>query len=164
MLDLSDALSCSCTITCRKQHVLSFFIWKIEWADLHQVVLLFLICMLYIMYTMNFIVLNNPLYAENRWSCILVMFSCQKSHVVNVAVFVFVIIQCLRLLVYHTVVIIIWKYEILVKLNSALGFTLSVMKLFIWQARVIETFSIHKLISDRMSRSLLIDKYGVFLP
>ena len=99
MLDLSDALRCRCTYTCRKQHVLSFFIWKIKWADLHQVVLLFLICMLYIMYTMNFIVLNNPLHAEHRWSCFLVMFSRQKSHVVNVAVFVFVIIQCLCLLV-----------------------------------------------------------------
>ena len=34
------------------------------------------------------------------WSCFLVMFSCQKSHVVSVAVFIFVIIRCLLLLVW----------------------------------------------------------------
>ena len=80
------------------------------------------------------------------------MFSRQKSHVVSVAVFIFVIMQCLHLLI---------KIDLLtMKLiekhgDIYLDFNLSVTTLFIWQVRVIILFSIHKPISDRVSRLLL---------
>ena len=55
-----------------------FFIWKIEGADLHQVIILFLICVLYIMHTMYFTISSNLLSAEHRCSCFLVVFSKKK--------------------------------------------------------------------------------------
>jgi len=50
-----------------------FFIWKIEWADLHQVIRLFLIFMLYIMHATYFTILNIlcmlRIFDRVCWSC-----------------------------------------------------------------------------------------------
>ena len=74
---LSDTLSCGVTSTCRKQHVLLLFFNDRMGADLHQVIRLFLICMLYIMHATYFTtcILNNPLHSEN---CVCWLFSSPK--------------------------------------------------------------------------------------
>ena len=127
-----------------------FLVWKIEYTDLHQVIILFLICMLYIMHMMYFTLSNNPLHAEHRWSCFLVVFSRQKSH--NAYVYLLGLNHANVLLFINDLLNRKWNWQ---AQRYLLGFTLSITTLFIWQVCVIVSFSIHTPISDAVSRLLL---------